>query len=418
MRRLCPAVVAAFLGGGLALTAVAAPPQDELPVTGTAHAELASFDRLMTSFLPKHGIPGAALAVARDGHVVYERGFGFADRDARDPVKPDALFRIASISKPITAAAILRLIEMGKLKLDDHAFELLKYAPPAGAEVDPRLKKITIRELLQHTAGFDRAKSFDPMFRSIVIAKALGAEPPAEPEQIIRYMMGKKLDFDPGARYAYSNFGYCVLGRVIEKVSGKGYEAFVREEVLKPLAMADTQLGKTLETAKGEVKYVDLKDWKEVAVVGPDRGKKRVPLPYGAWCLEAMDAHGGWISSAPDLVRFASSFDDPAKCPILKADSIRTLFARPEGKAGENKKGKPAEVYYGCGWQVRVVNAKTGDIDTWHTGSLDGTATLLVRRSDGLSWAVLFNARDNRAGKNLTGLINPLVHEAADAIKK
>src|SRR5262249_18640396 len=158
-----------------------------------------------------------------------------------------------------TAAAILRLIEMGKLKLGDHAFELLKLAPPADAEPEPRLKQITIRQLLQHTAGFDRAKSFDPMFRPNIIAKALGTTPPAEPEHIIRYMLGQKLDFDPGARYAYSNFGYCVLGRVVEKVTGKSYDAFVREQILKPLHMDDTQLGKTLQHAKGEVKYIDLK---------------------------------------------------------------------------------------------------------------------------------------------------------------
>jgi N-acyl-D-amino-acid deacylase len=307
---------------------------------------------------------------------------------------------------------------MGKLKLDDHAFDLLKLAPPAMAEVDPRLHKVTIRELLQHTAGFDRDKSFDPMFRPIIIAKALGTPPPADPEHIVRYMLGHKLDFDPGARYAYSNFGYCVLGRVIEKVSGKSYGAFVHDAVLKPLAMNDTQLGKTLERAKGEVKYHDLNERVGPAVIGPQRGKNPVPLEYGGWYLEAMDAHGGWISSAPDLVRFGSSLDDSKKCPILTADSIRTMFARPQGKAGENKKGEPANPYYGCGWQVRVVDSARGAIDTWHTGSLDGTSTILVRRSDGLCWVVLFNARENRKGQTLAKLIDPLVHHAADKVKQ
>jgi CubicO group peptidase (beta-lactamase class C family) len=392
---------------------------DKLPRTGIDDANLASFDEMMERFVIDQEVPGAALAVAKDGKLVYARGFGYADRDPKSKmlVQPHSKFRIASISKPITAAAILRLIEMGKLKLDDHAFDLLKLAPPAMAEVDPRLHKVTIRELLQHTAGFDRDKSFDPMFRPIIIAKALGTPPPADPEHIVRYMLGHKLDFDPGARYAYSNFGYCVLGRVIEKVSGKGYEAFVHDAILKPLAIADTQLGKTLERAKGEVKYVDLKGRTGPAVVGPERGKQ-VPWPYGAWYLEAMDAHGGWISTAPDLVRYASSLNDPKKCPILKAESIRTMFARPTGLAGYEKNGKPLDVYYGCGWEVRVVNDKTGATNTWHGGSLDGTSTLLVRRADGLTWAVLFNARENRKGKELAGLIDPLVHEAADRVKQ
>jgi hypothetical protein len=151
-------------------------------------------------------------------------------------------------------------------------------------------------------------------------------------------------------------------------------------------------------------------------VVGPLQGKP-VPLPYGAWYLEAMDAHGGWLSSAPDLVRFASSFDRPTRSPILKADSIRTTFARPAGLAGHDKTGKPLDVYYGCGWQVRVVDEK-GAINTWHTGALDGTATILVRRSDGLCWAVLLNARENRRGEYLASLIDGLVHDAANRVKR
>ena len=385
------------------------------PRTGSDEAELASFDELMERFVQENEVPGAALAVAKDGRLVYARGFGYADPDAKTLVAPRARFRIASISKPITAAAILRLIEMGKLKLDDNAFDLLKVAPPPGAEVDPGLKHITVRHMLQHTAGYDRAVSFDPMFRPLVIAKSLQTEPPAGPEQIIRYMMGQKLDFDPGSRYAYSNFGYCLLGRVIEKVSGNPYEAFVHDAMLKPLQMADTRLGKTLERSMGEVKYIDRKGRKAPAVVGPEPGEQ-VPLAYGAWYLEAMEAHGGWLSSAPDLVRFAAAFDRPEQCPVLKAESIRTMFARPPGRAGEDKQGKPREVYYGCGWNVRVVEGKGAD--TWHMGALDGTATLLMRRADGLCWAVLFNARENARGQYLAGLIEPLVHQAADRVKQ
>jgi N-acyl-D-amino-acid deacylase len=383
--------------------------------TGLDDADLASFDEMMERFVLANEVPGAALAVAKEGRLVYARGFGYADPDAKTPVAPRARFRIASISKPITAAAILRLVEMGKLKLDDAAFELLQLAPPAGAEPDPRLKRITIRQLLQHTAGFDRAQSFDPMFRPILIARTLDAAPPAGPEQVIRYMLGRKLDFDPGSRFVYSNFGYCVLGRVIEKVSGMSYEAFVREQILNPLHMIDTQLGKTLERATAEVKYIDRKGRMGPAVVGPDLGK-RVPVPYGAWYLEAMDAHGGWISSAPDLVRFAAAFDNPQSCPILKADSICTMFAPPAGNAGHDDQGNPRKQYYASGWNVRVVG-REGAIDHWHTGALDGTATILVRRADGVSWAVLFNARENPRGEYLGKLIDPLVHHAADRVK-
>src|SRR5262249_23747759 len=209
------------------------------------------------------------------------------------------------------------------------------------------LKKITIKHLLQHTAGFDSKRSFDPMFRPLVIAKDQNVKPPAKPMDIIHYMTKQKLDFDPGERYAYSNFGYCLLGRVIERITGQSYEAAVQRHIFDPIGVKHTQLGHTLTAAKDEVHYYDQKNRTGAAIMGPNFGKP-VPLPYGAWYLEAMDAHGGWISSAPDLVRFASAFDRPEQCPILKADSIRTMFARPAGLAGYRANGSRRTLYYGC----------------------------------------------------------------------
>lgn len=397
----------------IALAPLASAQDKKIPVTGSADADLAPFDELMLKFMADNQVPGAALAVAKDGKLVYARGFGHADQQLGLPVQPGMRFRIASVSKPITAAAILRLIELGLLNLDDRVFEFLKIALPANA--DPRLNKITIKHLLQHTAGFDRAKSFDPMFRPIVIAKDQDTKPPAKPIDIIRYMTKQKLDFDPGERYAYSNFGYCMLGRVIEKATGQSYEAAVQKHVFDPIGVKHTQLGHTLTAAKDEVHYFDEKNRKGNAVMGPNFGKP-VPLPYGAWYLEAMDAHGGWIASAPDLVRFASAFDHPEACKVLKADSITTMFARPDGLAGHTKDGKARDVHYGCGWQVRTVGG--GKVNTWHTGALDGTATLLVRRCDRLTWAVLFNTRSNAKGAYLVGLIDPMVHGAADNVKR
>jgi N-acyl-D-amino-acid deacylase len=385
------------------------------PRTGADDADLIAFDEMMERFLEDNEVPGGALAVAKDGRLVYARGFGYADPSVKTPVAPRARFRIASISKPITAAAILRLVEQGKLKLDDPAFERLKVNPPAGSEEDPRLRQITIRHLLQHTGGFDRKKSGDPMFEPFKIAAALKVPVPPQPRDVIHYMLGRKLDFDPGSEYAYSNFGYTVLGRIIEEVGGRDYQAFVRAEVLAPLHLADTQLGRTLERARREVKYFDPKGRTGTAVFGPQKGRP-VPLPYGVWQLESLDAVGGWISSAPDLVRFASSLHDPSQCPIFKAETLREMFARPAGLPGHDAKGRPRDLYYGLGWQVRVVGAR-GEVNTWHAGSFAGTATMVVHRHDGLCWAVLFNARENPRGQYLGTLIDPLVHQAADCVK-
>ncbi len=392
----------------------------EVIATGQAHPALAPFDRLMTGFLQEHNLPGAALAVAKDGKLVYSRGFGYADRARREPVHPGSLFRIASVSKPLTAVAILRLVEQGKLRLDDHVFKVLELAPPRGpkANFDERWRRVTILHLLQHTGGWDRDRSFDPMFVSPDIVAELKVPPPARPDDIIQYMLRRPLEFDPGSKHVYSNFGYCLLGRVIEKVSGQGYEDYVCNEVLAPLGATHMRLGKTLlsERAKGEVRYYLRDNGTAPAIMGPNLGKP-VPWPYGAWCIESMDAHGGWIASAEDLVRFASAFNDPDTCKVLDARSIRRMFAPPAGRLGHDKNGKPKEVYYSCGWSVRPVGDK-GLANTWHTGLLDGTSTILVRRFDGLTWAVLFNASQSAKGGAPADLIDGLVHEAADAVKR
>ncbi len=409
------------LGMGIALAVVtfgvrAADPS-EIPATGATDPNLVSFDKLMTTFIAKHELPGGALAVAKDGRVVYSRGFGYADRDKKDAVRPESLFRIASISKPITAAAVLQLVERKKLKLDDKVFDVLQLEEPKGVQFDERWRKVTILQLLHHTGGWDRGKSFDPMFYSPEIVKELKIKTPADAHAIIRFMLRQPLDFDPGKEYQYSNFGYCLLGRVVEKVGGKPYEEYVQKQVLAPLGIEKMRLGKTLLTdrAAGEVRYYVPKGDRPRAILGPDAGKP-VDEPYGAWNLEALDAHGGWLASAEDLVRFASAFDHPKKCKILGEKSIEILFARPEGAPGKTKAGKPAETYYACGWEVRPF--KDGTRNTWHSGSLPGTSTLLVRRSDGLTWAVLFNSRHTPDKKEPADTIDPLLHEAADAVKK
>ncbi|HKV41474.1 MAG TPA: serine hydrolase domain-containing protein, partial [Blastocatellia bacterium] len=162
--------------------------QTGTPMTGPVVPALASFDRIVPAFMKKWQIPGGAIAVMKDGRLVMARGYGWADLEARRPVEPGALFRIASMSKSLTAAAILKLVEERRLRLDEKAFLLLNNLKPApGAHVDRRIYDITIRELMQHSAGWDRDKSFDPMFMSKEIAAAMGVAAPAGPETIIRF---------------------------------------------------------------------------------------------------------------------------------------------------------------------------------------------------------------------------------------
>jgi N-acyl-D-amino-acid deacylase len=421
-RAVTPALVALSLIPATALRLAAQEPrglQAASVVIGKSDIKMQPIDDLLTKFLKEHQIPGAAVAVTRRHRLVYSRGFGYAEVETQSPVEPAALFRIASISKPITAIAVMQLVEQGKLNLDDRAFTRLWENPalkPHGTP-EPRLADITVRQLLQHTGGWDRDKSFDPMFRPVEIALVLDTDPPAGPAEIIRYMGGRQLDFPPGERYAYSNFGYSVLGRIIEQVSGQPYDAYVKEHVLKPLGITRMQLGKTLRDGRvdGEVCYYEPPERVGPAVRGPNVGRD-VPLAYGTWNLEAMDAHGGWIASAVDLVRLASAFDDPEHCPLLKPASIVEMFARPPGLAGHDAEGVPARVYYGLGWFVRLRMNEPG-FNAWHTGSLDGTSTILVRRHDGFNWAILFNSRNSEPTKAPARLIDPLMHMAVDKVE-
>ena len=390
-------------------------------ITGLAIPKLAVYDELMTAFMREHKPPGAALAVAYHGRLVYARGFGYADVERREPVRPASLFRIASVSKPFAAATVMQLVEKGKLHLDQRVLPLLKLPPhlERGAPMDPRWHNITVRQCLQHTGGWNRDKSFDPMGAEAAeqVAKALRVPLPVHPRQIISYTMGKPLDFNPGTAYAYSNFGYCVLGRVIEAVTGKPYHEVVRERILAPLGIRGMQLGKNLlkDRAPGEVKYYDGKQRMGRAICGPKIGAE-APLPYGVECIESMDANGGWIASAVNLVRFATALDDPKRCPILSEESIRTMLAPPPGAVGHGPKGQPKESYYACGWDVRP-SRQAEKYTKWHGGLLAGSSTLLVCRDDGIDWAVLFNRDAGKDGKEYAGLIDPLLHKPASEIK-
>lgn len=386
--------------------------------TGRETPNLQPFDTLMLTFMRQNEVPGAALAVTRNSRLVYARGFGWGDLEQREPVEPDSVFRIASISKPITAVAVLRLIETGKLQLDDHVFKLLDDTPAnrPNSKPDRRLADITVRHLLLHAGGWDRSRSFSPMGLkgTTKIATALGVPPPGRPADVIRYMLGEPLDFDPGSRMAYSNFGYLLLGRVIEHVSGQPYEEYVKQEILARADITQMRIGGTAreDRAPKEVTYYDGQNRTKTALFGPREGEQ-LPLPY-ARSIEIMDAHGGWIASAVDLVRFASALDVPHHGKILAPDTVRAMFKRPGGLLGFTADGQPKASYYASGWAVRPVGM--GRRNTWHTGQIVGTSALLVRRHDGLNWAVLFNTHANPDGKALADLIDPKIHEAADAV--
>ena len=355
----------------------------------TAETDWTAFDQSITALMDKYRIPGATVAVARGGKLVIARAYGFADREHNIPTQPDSLFRIASISKTFTATSVLKLIDEGRLTLDTKVFPLLdQLQPPGGTQPDPRLANITVHQLLQHTAGWDAERN-DPLLMAPDAARALNIPAPAGPNDLIRYVMGKPLDFDPGSRFAYSNFGYEVLGRVIEKVTHIAYEDYVKLAILAPAGVHRARLGQALlsQRADGEVVYYDVPGaplvWTEVR-----GGPPVVPRPY-ALPLNEFDSCGAWIASVIDLERFALAMDEHSgRELLLKPGTLRQ--AREDRVAAWPTWTPPGgKRFYGLGWIIDV--AADGTERWWHSGGLPGTLSLVAHRPDGIVYAALFN---------------------------
>jgi CubicO group peptidase (beta-lactamase class C family) len=359
--------------------------------TGPDVPELSVFDETMKDFMVSNKVSAGSLAITYNSKLVFARGYTWSKANS-PATEPTSLFRIASLSKPITSAGILKLVEANQLSLDDKVMEILPFGIPDGQVTDPNLGKVTILHLLEHLGGWDRDKSFDPMFADKKISKALGAPLPITQADIITFMNGQPLQYTPGTKYAYSNYGYCLLGRVIEQKSGLSYEKYIKKFILLPLGITRMQIGHSNleDRVSSEVTYES----------------KRESV-YGSFNLENMDSHGGWLASAPDLARFAASFDDEANCPILSATSIETMFSLPATIARE--KYKAGDYYYACGWEVRDYG--NGRRNTWHTGSLPGCYTFMARWSNGVNCVVLFNKRGPGFDK-----IDPILSKTARSI--
>src|SRR5262249_4364897 len=146
---------------------------------------------------------------------------------------------------------------------------------------------------------------------------------------------------------------------------------------------------------------------KATALMGPMLGEK-VDAPYGAWCLEAMDSHAGWIAGAPELVKLACAFMDPKACKILNEESVESMLARPPNL------DEKQSIYYAKGWLVQQLGM--GKRIYWHDGSIHGSSTMLVHRMDGITFALLFNSNEEVEKTEPVGVLNGPLHQAVGAI--
>lgn len=309
-------------------------------------------DNQINAFMKKYTITGLTFAITNQEQLAYAKGYGIANKANNAPVTTNSLFRIASVSKPITSIAIMKLLEAGKLSLDDKVFGdngILgnKYG---GKPYRNGYENITVKHILEHSAGLATNDGNDPMFSEFNLTQ----------DQIIENVVkNRNLYSTPDTKYAYSNFGYCVLGRIIEKLSDMTYEQYVRKEVLTPAGTGKMQItANTIATRKeNEVIYYNLND-----------------NPYAS-NVARMDSHGGWIASSIDLVKLLSQVDGfNGKPDILKPATIDIMTQY-----------SPLGSSYSLGWQVNQ------SYNWWHTGLLTGTSSELVRAANGFSWAIITN---------------------------
>jgi CubicO group peptidase (beta-lactamase class C family) len=357
------------------------PPQYDIPVRGAAVPSLKAFDDTMVDFMRDRDIPGGTLVVMKDSKVVLERGYGWKDERETVAMPPSALLRLASVTKPFTQAILRRLEAQGALNLDDRVFCLPGSPANCQLDIDPwpnaglfdaRLRTITIQHLMDHEGGWDRDVSGDPMFKAATIASAMGVASPPSKENIARWVLGKPLDFTPGTKDAYSNFGYMLLGLIIEQQSGQDYTAYLRDQIMNPLGVPDSEigLGRTLSALANPREPFYHAAGTGASVYPPHA---QVAKPYGAWHLEAMEAHGGLIASARAVAEFLDSY-----------------------------------------WISGVPRAGNGQ--SWaFFGSLDGTWTLARQRADGVNIVALFNQRSDPSGLKYD-LIMEQLDRAADSI--
>lgn len=367
-----------LIGTTLGAVACSSPNEPRPPTTDTSDVSsgdpvpgFETYDEGFPALMRRWNIPGAAVAVAHEGKIVFSRGYGLADKETGRQVLPDTTFRIMSVTKVFTAALVMRLVEQGTLSLDDKVFELLPYPTPTypGAQRDPWLADITVRHLLAHKGGWVSTdatnpivggRGFNPTNYQRQIAQIMGIPAPGTPDTIIRYMLGQPLQVAPGTQFSYSGLGYLLLGRIIELKTGMSYadalQAFAADAFTSTLAIAGSTRG---ELAADEAVYYD--DPSAPTMASNFDGSS-VPAPY-AYSIAGWDSIGGWKMSALDCLRFMLALEGKNGLPqLLQSSSLSRMRTAPS----------PAE-YYGLGWYTKFACANGND--QGHGGGSWGSKT-------------------------------------------
>lgn len=325
----------------------------------------------------RNDLPSIAIGVAHRGEIIWQEGFGWADREQRVPSGPHTMYSIASISKPLTATAIMKLVEDGEIDLDEPVNRYLDDAALTAHAGDA--DRATVRKVLQHTAGL-------PLHYQFFYEDEPYDTPPMN-ESIRRYGI---LVTEPGERYQYSNIGYGVLDHVISTVSGRDYQDYMRREIFSPLGMYRTSvhLPPRLEEYQA-VRY------------SPDQE----PVPYYDFDHDGASAV---YSSVNDLLRFAMFHMGGLPAG---ASEVLSLQAREQMQSDYTETGGRSG--YGLGWLTR--QHENGLQEVYHSGSMGGVRTMLTMApEEDLAVVALTNTRSNVTMNKAREVLHAMLPEKAD----
>jgi CubicO group peptidase (beta-lactamase class C family) len=307
---------------------------------GLSADKRARIEKAASSFMAANSVPGISVAVVQDGELVWSAGFGMADLENFVPATPSTLFRLGSISKPITATAILQLSEGGKLELDA---EVQKYCPAFPKKEWP----ITTRELLGHLGGI---RHYNPDGKGDIPDDS--AKHFASMEESLQIFASDPLVAKPGTKFHYSTYGYTVLGCVLEGAASEKYVDYVKERVFEPAGMAETQADNFFAVVQHRTRWYH-------------KDKSGVVQNAGVLDSSYKIPGGGLISSADDMARFEIAI---MTNKLLKP-ATRDLMWTPQKVADGSQNG------YALGWGTQK---KYGLALVEHTGGQQGTSTSII----------------------------------------
>jgi len=356
-----------------------------------------AFDRTMNETLKAHHIPGGALAIVKGGKLVLAKGYGLANVQAQQPVASDTIFSIASVTKTITAAAVLRLVDQGKLSLDEPVYPLLdKPRPLDHSTLDPLVEKITVRQLLLHAGGWNSNYHTDVLRQTQKIARLTREKFPLPVETVTRYGLSQPLDFAPGTESHYSNFGYFLAKRIVQRAARQSYESFVRQQVFQPLGITEMRLEQLAPAYSAGEAHRYRNDGRELP-----GGHEPIAAPAGSW-----------LASVVDLARFAAGMSPASGKPLLSAAARQEMFAMPPQPLGKRKSG----THVGLGWDV--VRTGPDGLEYHKSGSTPGVRAYVEHVAD-IDWVLLLNSDGTPDGQStaVARLVGE-IHQAIDATRQ